>query len=258
MKAFMLIIFSLFYSFLFAHEKSFYEDHARGWHWYEKKDEDTENAQELKDYKKTEKYPATKELKEYQAMLEEAKASAVMYPTPKNVLNYQQLQYEMLEKAGKFANIWMQNLYTNTNIDYTQKFPISQNARHIYIAEQMKRTEAKIHRLSKKYGLFFFFKNNCPYCKAFSPIVKRFSEKYEWEVLAISEFGEKHPLFKRSVQDNGLADIWGVSTYPSLFAVNPKTGHVIPVANGMISIQEMEERIISIMSNLENEAIENV
>jgi len=76
--------------------------------------------------------------------------------------------------------------------------------------------------------------------------VKRFSEKYKWEVLAISEFGEEDSLFERNVRDNGLADTWGVSTYPSLFAVNPKTGDVIPIANGMISIEEMEDRIMTI------------
>ena len=56
-------------------------------------------------------------------------------------------------------------------------------------------------------------------------------------------------MFERSVQDNGLAGMWGVSSYPSLFAVNPKTGHVIPIANGMISIQEMEERIMAIVGD---------
>ena len=114
-------------------------------------------------------------------------------------------------------------------------------------------TETKIRKLSKEYGLFFFFKNDCPYCEAFSPVVQYFSEKYNWEVLAISEFGEKHKFFERSVQDNGLAETWGVRTYPSLFAVNPKTGHVIPIANGMISIQEMEERILAISIDTEEE-----
>jgi conjugal transfer pilus assembly protein TraF len=156
------------------------------------------------------------------------------------------MQYEMTQKAGKFAEVWMQNVYQNPNIDHTQKFPVSQTARHVYLAEQKKQTEEKIRKLSQEYGLFFFFKNDCPYCEAFAPVVKGFSEKYNWEVLAISEFGERHELFKRSVQDNGLAENWGVSTYPSLFAVNPKTGHVIPIAIGMISVQEMEERILTI------------
>jgi conjugal transfer pilus assembly protein TraF len=71
-------------------------------------------------------------------------------------------------------------------------------------------------------------------------------------VLAISEFGETNHHFARSVKDNGLAETWGVSVYPSLFAVNPKTGNVIPIANGMISIEEMEERILTITKEHES------
>jgi conjugal transfer pilus assembly protein TraF len=172
-----------------------------------------------------------------------------MHPTPQNVFNYQRMQYEMMQKSGNFAKIWMQNVYKIPDIDYTQQSPMSQNARHIHLAEQRKLTEEKIHKLSKEYGLFFFFKNDCPYCDAFAPVVQGFSGKYDWDVLAISEFGETHELFKRSVRDNGLAEAWEVNVYPSLFAVNPKSGHVIPVAIGMISIQEMEERIISVIDD---------
>jgi conjugal transfer pilus assembly protein TraF len=209
-----------------SQEKSFYEDHTRGWHWYER-DIQSVNFSKYQKSKNSpaHQYPATEELKKYRTQLEEAKAAAVMHPTPQNVFNYQRMQYEMVQKSGKFAEVWMQ---------------------HVYLAEQKKQTEEKIRKLSAEYGLFFFFKNDCPYCDAFAPVVKGFSEKYDWEVLAISEFGETHELFKRNVQDNGLAETWGVNTYPSLFAVNPKTGHVIPIAVGMISIQEMEERIITI------------
>ena len=253
----------------FLQDKSFFDDHTRGWHWYEAgvtpapeyKDIDSDfsprdlsnNSIDKLSPGSTASFPATEALKHYQAQLEEAKAKAVMHPTPENVFNYQKMQYKMVEKSGKFAEVWMQNVYKNPNIDYTQKSPMSQNARHIYLAEQNKQTEEKIHRLSKEYGLFFFFKNDCPYCDAFASTVKGFSEKYDWDVLAISEYGERHKLFTRSVQDNGLAETWGVNTYPSLFAVNPKTGHVIHVAVGMISIQEMEERVVSIMSDAKND-----
>jgi conjugal transfer pilus assembly protein TraF len=238
----------LFFQAVADDEKSFHDDHERGWHWYKDDSgpDNKETEQKSKDYPISSKLTATEELKQYQAQLEEAKAAAVMRPTSQNVLNYQRMQYEMVQKSGKFAEVWMQNVYQNSKIDYTQKFPVSQTARHIYLTEQKKQTEEKIRKLSVEYGLFFFFKNDCPYCDAFAPVVKGFSEKYNWEVLAISEFGEKSALFKRSVQDNGLAETWGVNTYPSLFAVNPKTGHVIPIAVGMISIQEMEERIIAI------------
>lgn len=229
-------------------EVSFWDDHERGWFWYEDPKQEEEKIPEKKKVQ-TEQYPATAELKKYQAELEEAKAKAVMHPTAQNVLAYQQMQYEMIEKSGKFADVWMKNVYLNPSVDATQNVPIFPHANKIYVEEQRKKKVAKIKQLSQEYGLFFFFKKQCPYCEAFAPIVKSFSEKYSWEVLAISEFGERLPMFERSVQDNGLAGMWGVSSYPSLFAVNPKTGHVIPIANGMISIQEMEERIMALVGD---------
>ena len=226
--------------------KSFYDDHERGWHWYEKGMKHAE--------KKHSEMPlsAREELKKYQDKIEEAKALAVMHPTLENVYNYQKLQFEMLNKAGKFADIWIQNVYKNPNIDFTLLYPVSQNARHIYLAKKREDAEEKIKQLSKEYGLFFFCKDDCLYCVSFAPIVKAFSDKYSWEVLVISDSGEKHHLFERSVRDNGLAAYWRVNIYPSLFAVNPKTGHVIPVARGMISIEEMEERILAMIKDEES------
>jgi conjugal transfer pilus assembly protein TraF len=218
----------------------YFSDHERGWHWYQAPGPEDEKINSKDEFSQLEK------LKKYQQELEEAKAEAVLNPTPENVKNYQILQYEMLEKSHKFADVWMQNVYKNPEINYALKSPTSQSAIHIHMQEKKKSREERILALSKSYGLFYFFKNNCHYCEAFAPIVKKFSEKYQWEVLAISEFGETSPHFSRNVKDNGLAETWGVSVYPSLFAVNPQTGDVIPIANGMISIEVMEERIITI------------
>ncbi len=246
-----LIFQSLIWS-CFGSEKSFYDDHARGWHWYEAGMISAHDKNQKENISLQAKaLSATEELKRYQEELEEAKAKAVLHPTSRNVLAYQEMQFEMTQKAGEFSEVWMRNVYKNPSIDYSTKFPTSQKARHVYLTEQMNATEKKIAKLSKEYGLFYFFKGDCPYCDQFAVIVKMFSKKYRWEVLAISEYGEKNETFARSVKDNGLAETWGVSIYPSLFAVNPKSGHVIPIANGMISIQEIEERIISLSEELE-------
>jgi conjugal transfer pilus assembly protein TraF len=227
---------------------SYFDDRERGWHWYEKEPRPEEKKKDLQ-LKPT--LSPLERLKQYQEKLETAKAEAVLNPTPQNVLNYQRLQYELMERSNLFADVWMRNVYARPEIDHTRKAPVFQNARHIHLRERETEKERKITALSKKYGLFLFFKNDCPYCDAFAPIVKRFSVKYGWEVLAVSEFGEKNELFARNVKDNGLAEAWKVNTYPSLFAVCPKTGHVIPVAVGMISVEEMEERI-EVLSEEEN------
>jgi conjugal transfer pilus assembly protein TraF len=237
-----MIIGSFLFLFSLSCYAAYFSEHERGWHWYER----SNDQQEEKKENSLSKSSPSERLKEYQKQLETVRAEAVLNPTPENVRNYQKLQYAMLEKSHKFANVWMQNVYKNPEINYSLKSPTFQNARHIHLQEEKRNKEEKILSLSKSYGLFYFFKNDCRYCEAFAPIVKKFSEKYQWEVLAISEFGETNPNFARNVKDNGLAETWGVSVYPSLFAVNPKTGDVIPLANGMISIEEMEERIVAI------------
>lgn len=225
----------------------FFELHEKGWHWYEKGIEpDQDEEEEKTNTEQTVTQNPVEELKKYQKRLEEAKALAVMHPNKENIEKYQYLQYEALERAHKFSNIWMENVYRNPKLNYALISPTSQKARHVYLQEQERKKREKITELSENYGLFYFFKKGCEYCKEFNLIVKKFSEKYKWEVLAISEFGEENELFEKNVKDNGLADAWGVSTYPSLFAVNPRTGDVIPIANGMISIEEMEERIMVI------------
>ena len=240
-----------------AKEKGYFDLHEKGWHWYRevpgtKKDEPELNK-ENKESRSSQQNPID-ELKAYQKKLEEAKAMAVMHPSKENIEKYQYLQYEALERANKFSSIWMENVYKNPELNYSLKSPTSQKARHVYLEEKEKEKIEKIMSLSQEYGLFYFFKKDCDFCEAFAPIVKQFSQKYNWEVLAISEFGETNELFERNVKDNGLADTWGVSTYPSLFAVNPKTGDVIPIANGMISIEEMEDRIMAVTKGEESDA----
>jgi hypothetical protein len=40
-----------------------------------------------------------------------------------------------------------------------------------------------------------------------------------------------------------------VQNVPAVFAINPETNHVIPVANGFTAIDEMEKRIVTIVQN---------
>jgi conjugal transfer pilus assembly protein TraF len=92
-----------------SHDKSFYDDHARGWHWYERDVQSDDNAERTSGNSIIlQQLSATAELKKYQEQLEEAKAAAVLHPTPKNVFNYQRMQYEMLQKSAKVAEGWMQ------------------------------------------------------------------------------------------------------------------------------------------------------
>jgi conjugal transfer pilus assembly protein TraF len=113
--------------------------------------------------------------------------------------------------------------------------------------EERKKTVQLISSLKESYGLFYFYAGACAYCQAFSPILKRFADKYGWEVMAVSIDSTPSDMFPHWQIDNGLAEQWNVQTLPSVFAINPDTNHIIPIANGFTAIDVMEQRIMTIV-----------
>jgi conjugal transfer pilus assembly protein TraF len=231
---------------------TFYQDHSHGWHWYEQ-----QVAEKSKTLKKKTRFliPANnlakrKSPKEivalYREELENRMADAFMHPTPQKIKAYQEMQKDMMDRSENFSKGWMQNVFLNPELDNTIKSPVNQKARHIQLDLQSKQVKQTIANLASEYGLFFFFSGACEYCHEFAPIVKRFSEQYGWQVLAISLDGGKLEAFPNAQPDNGLFTQWNVGVMPALYAVNPNTGHVIPIALGMTSIDQMETRIMSL------------
>ena len=223
--------------------ETFYDDNKRGWHWYETFQ--SHPAKHRPSQSTSLKDPATI-IASYKQKLESAFAKAWINPTLPNIKAYQNLQKDMLNRSQYFSQIWMTSILHNPELDHTLITPIHQNARHIYLDHEKQLAKRKIQSLSKEYGLFFFFQGRCDYCHAFAPIVKAFSKEYHWNVLAISMDGGSCQEFPKAILDNGLAQTWGVKILPALFAVNPHTGHVIPIAYGMIGLDEIIARLMII------------
>jgi taurine--2-oxoglutarate transaminase len=55
------------------------------------------------------------------------------------------------------------------------------------------------------------------------------------------------PKLAKFFKDNGLFTAWEVKVLPSLYAVNPSTKTVIPVAFGVTAMDEMENRIMTLV-----------
>ena len=234
----------------------FFDQHAEGWHWYE-----TLPMEEVLEDNKPEEEAfsssppnipikpktSTELVKAYRQELERRLNQAWVNPTPQNLKAYQDMQKDMMTRSERFSNTWMQVVYENPSLDHTIVAPVNQKARHVYLDEEKKHTLETIKALSQTYGLFFFFSGDCPYCHQFAPIVKTFSETYGWEVMAISQNGESLKEFPEAQTDNGLFATWKIDALPSLYAVNPNTGHVLPIAFGLTSLDQMEERIMTLI-----------
>ncbi len=238
---------------------SYYQHHEKGWHWYEPQDVPVQEDQHQPGEKPANSSASEKTLKKktakevvasYREELENRLAAAWIDPKPQKIKAYQDMQKDMMDRSKVFSDGWMQSVFLNPALDHTLVSPVNQRARHVQLDLEKQLVKETIQALSKEYGLFFFFSGHCEYCHQFAPIVKQFSEQYGWEVLPISVDGGQLDLFPNAQPDNGLFEQWQPGNQGqimlALFAVNPNTGHVIPIAL-MTSIDQMEIRIMSLV-----------
>jgi len=223
----------------------FFNKRAEGWHWYEDREQD-KKEEPLKQNQPSlspSSHTPTEKIEAQRKALEQKLHVAILEPTRENITSYLLAQRALMDQSQRFSEEWKKVVMAIPALDETLIHPVDQNARRIYYDERNKDLSQRIKALARDYGLFFFFRENCPYCHSFAPIVKRFSQKYGWSVLAISMDGGILPEFFEAKRDNGISKLLQVSHVPALIAFHPKTKQLIPLAYGMVSESEIEARI---------------
>lgn len=231
-------------------EAAFFDKNTEGWHWYQEPFiEIVEQQPDTSEKAASQKSPLTPSgiIAAYQKELKQRLHKAWAYPSMKNLKAYQLMQKDLMHRSQHFAKTWMQVVYQNPSLDHTLAFPVNHQGRHLYLDQQKASFKATIRSLREDYGLFFFFSADCAYCHQFAPIVKQFSEEHGWAVLAISAEGGTLPEFMDAVSDQGLIQQWKVEFFPALFAVNPKTGDILPLAYGLTALDEIEQRVMALV-----------
>lgn len=224
---------------IIAYAQVFYDQPEQGWYWY-----DENHADRIIDNQP----PMTVEsaqaqLEALKKEVEDKKALALMNPTEENLKNYIRIQYEVNQRAELFATTWQKVIIKNPELDHTIKHPTNAVARRVYHQEQAREKKTSIDSFTSKYGLFFFFRSNCPYCHQFAPILKMFEEEYGITVVPISLDGKGLPEYPDPKPDNGIAQKLKIEVVPAVIAVDPKTGETVPITYGLISVDDLAYRI---------------
>jgi conjugal transfer pilus assembly protein TraF len=239
-------------------DQNFFRQHAEGWFWYKDEpvtlEEGEETPQHQKDSSQRQVAPravtaedrATQEVENFKKAIEGKRNLALSNPTHENVAEYMRIQQEMANRARHFGQVWQQVVLNEPALNYERVYPTAQYARHIQDEEQQKIKEGKIRDLAREYGLFYFFKSGCRACEGFSPIVKLFSEKYQWDVMAISVDGSPNPYFPNTQTDNGISEELGIKAVPALIAFHSATGNLIPISYAMTSLDRLEDNIMTL------------
>ncbi len=188
-------------------------------------------------------YAKIKDAEELRKELKVREDIAVMNPTEKNIKNYLDAWHLVMDKSTVFTDQWRRVVWGNPQYDYSLKSPSNNSALRVNNQIKDENRGNYLREIAKEHGLIFFFRSDCPYCHQYAPTLKMLSEMYGIEVLAVSIDGGGLPDFPNYRDGRAVAQQWGIEKVPATFIASKKTNERAPVGFGVMSLQEIIERI---------------
>ena len=216
----------------------YYKDSKRGWFWYEQTPEKPQEEPE----RKAHRIPSMKDYTadqlmdmhpdDFQALLMDFQKKAVWKPTPENIEDYYYMQDIARRKALAFTNVAGYVMQKNPGLSLEKDYPTVTPGQNALVRSRHDEVQDRINRARGDYGLLFFYSPTCEYCHEQEKIMQFFESKYGWEIKRID-----------ITREQGLADLFGVTIVPTILLVYRDSKDAIPVSAGVISADEMEEKI---------------
>ena len=226
------------------------EASSLGWHFYcDRSGEETEEeAKTTKASPPVQPPNATERIMATRRALEEARARAILEPTPGNVTAYLRLQQEALQSAANFSDAFRRAVWANPGLDYTLRRPVGALAKRLWTEERRAEREGVLQELGERYGLIYLGSEKCPGCRVFGPLLRAFALRHGLEVLAVSMTGGAIDGWPEAVPDNGRAARLGIKApvLPAVVLYDTKRKRAIPVSYGVVAEDQLAERIFAL------------
>ena len=227
-----------------------------GWHFYcdpQEEPPETEAAPQTAPPVVDER-SATERIEAMRKALEEARAEAILDPTPEKVAAYLRLQQETLAKAAAFSDAFRRTVWATPELDYTLRRPVGALAKRVWSDGRREARDAALARLGERYGLIYLGRAGCAGCRVFGPLLRAFATRHGLDVLAVSLDGGALEGWPEAVTDNGHAARLGLgggpgrspAPVPGLVLFDTATRRVVPVGFGVMAEDQMAERIFAL------------
>jgi len=227
-----------------------------GWHFYCDRTEERREAEPPPPVSPAVEHntPATERILALRRALEEARAEAILDPTPEKVAAYLELQRAALQRAAVFSDAFRRTVWATPELDYTLKRPVGALAKQLWSDERREARDAALARLGDRYGLIYLGHAGCAGCRVFGPLLRAFAMRHGLDVLAVSLTGAALEGWPEAVPDNGRAARLGLgggpgrspAPVPALVLFDTATKRVLPVGFGVMAEDEMAERIFAL------------
>ena len=220
-----------------------------GWHFYCDRDD---ARQEPLPVIPPEVAPSSAHVRilEMRRELEEARATAILDPSPAHVSAYLRLQQAALRRSAAFSDTFRRTVWATPALDYTLRRPVGALAKQLWSDERRIARDTALAHLGKRYGLIYLGDATCAGCRVFGPLLRAFALRHGLDVLAVSMTGEVLEGWPEAVPDDGRAERLGLagSPLPAVVLFDAVTQEVLPVGFGILAEDQLAERIFVLTS----------
>lgn len=238
----------------------FYNDRERGWYYHEclNCDESIKHNEAKKSEILKQSNTSIREMDGSQVLellegvqkeMQVRQARYTLEPSVENArdfLHYQQLMFKNGAQASKaMQTVLIKYPYLDSRIEN----PISQQAIRIKTVETLDANNLKIKEFAQHFKLLYFFKEGCPYCLEFQPVLERIAKVYSFKVEAISSDGTKLKGFSTRF-DKNLVTKLNITTYPTIIAYNSQNNIYLPISRGFLPEEDLKLNILHVYQHI--------
>lgn len=177
--------------------------------------------------------------------LPEYRDRALEDPSPENVRAYFYLQRYAMDVAQRFALVAQKVVLADPALDENTRRPISTYGGHVFDEVARENTTRVASKIASMAGVWYFYRSDCPYCRAQNPVIERLQRRIGLAVLPIALDGLAMPegAFPRFVANRGHAQELGVTQTPTLYLVR-KPNEFVLLSEGLVTDDGLLDRIV--------------
>ncbi|MEX6233841.1 type-F conjugative transfer system pilin assembly protein TraF [Providencia hangzhouensis] len=184
-----------------------------------------------------------------QKLTEEALDTAIMQPSPQNALRYMAYQRFWLEQSGKFERSVKKGLLLDPTLDYNLEHSHYNSTVPLQLSQLQDKEKAAIQSLSSQYGLFFFYRGQDPLDNQLVTVVREFALSHNIALIPVSVDGVRSEALPETRPDTGQVAKMGITHFPALFLVDPKSEHYQPLAYGFMTQDALARRFLDVATD---------
>ena len=218
-----------------------------GWHFYCDREDESPEAIPAPSPEITPP-SAQARILEMRRELEEARATAILDPSPVNVTAYLRLQQAALQRSAAFSDSFRRTVWATPALDYTLRRPVGALAKQLWSDERRAARDAAVASLGERYGLIYLGDPSCGACRVAGPLLRAFALRHGLDVLAVSMSGGALEGWPEAVADDGRAARLGLAAgpLPAVALFDTETRQVLPVGFGVLAEDQLAERIYAL------------